>query len=253
MSEDSVPTSNIDDVQITLNDSDHIENHHSMDNQHNEIILSQDRVTEPSKPAISPIRPAIKHRGSHDSINSGRLGPQQPYGEAVRRSNAAAPTAPAAPPATASAPVQELVQTNKKPADNCQSNGHTADKHPDPKLLVDEDRSPDRKRASLTPSVTYANSTPPSGTLADLKKQRAQQQMRNRDSDKYRNSISEDSSLGNSVYPPSERNGHSPGLTDSRSNSLTYLPDDRPKHRFTATNTEIIGGEDNKTNCCIIL
>ena len=250
MSEDSVPTSNIDDVQITLNDSDHLENHHGMDNQHNEIILSQDCITEPPKPAISPIKPAIKHRGSHDSLNSGRSGPQAPYGEAVRRSKV---STPAAPPATASAPVQELVQTNKKPADNSQSNGHTADKHPDPKLPADEDRSPDHKRQSLTPSVTYANSTPPSGTLADLKKQRAQQQMRNRDSDKYRNSISEDSSLGNSVYPPSERNGHSPGLTDSRSNSLTYLPDDRPKHRFTATNTEIIGGEDNKTNCCIIL
>ena len=247
MEDDSVPTSNIDDVQITLNDSDHIDNHRSTDYQHNEIILSQDKVSEPSKPTVSPIKPAIKHRGSHESISSNWSPAPQPHKETSHKSKGHTPSPDVSPPA------QGSIQSNQKPAEKSQSNGHTTDKTPEANISFDEDRSHDRKRPSLTPSVTYANSTPPTGTLADLKKQRAQQQMRNRDSDKYRNSISEDSSIGNSVYPPSERNGHSPGLTDSRSNSLTYLPDDRPKHRFTATNTEIIGGDDNKTNCCIIL
>lgn len=240
--DDSVPTSNIDDVQVTLNETDHTDNHHSMDNQHNEITVSHDKIEEPAKP--SPVKPAIKHRGSHDSINSSKGSAAKPSpNESKHRHNG-----PASVPVPSLQP--EPVQSGKKPAENSHINGHTADKHTDSNTSLDEERNHDHrnKRPSLTPSVTYSGSAPPTGTLADLKKQRAQHQMRN-----FRNSISEDSTLGNSVYPPNERNGHSPGLTDSRSNSLTYLPEDRPKHRFTATNTEIIGGDENKTNCCIIL
>lgn len=248
--DEAVPTSNIDDVQITLNDSDPMEDRRvEMDNVHNEITVSHDRVVEPSAPTAraassAPMKPAMKLQDSHESSSSHRPS-HQPKGQAPQPGRTSTPPPPS--------PTQELVQNIWAPVDNVHVNGHTAESNSEVNISFSEDKATDRKRPSLTPSVNFTNSTPPTGTLADLKKQRAQQQLRNRDSDKYRNSISEDGNIGNSVYPPSERNGHSPGMVDSRSNSLTYLPDDRPKHRFTATNTEIIGGDDNKTNCCIIL
>lgn len=235
---DSLPTSNIDDIQISFNDADDRE----MGNEHKEVTISHEQIVEPSKHIATPTKPAMKRQDSHESSSSNHRG------------NSHSSKAPSKPARTTTPPPQPHQEVQKRVADSPQANGHTSESNgPEVDVPFQEERTSDHKRPSLTPSVTYTNSTPPTGTLADLKKQRAQQQLRSRDTDKIRNSITEDSNVGNSVYSPSERNGHSPGLGDSRSDSLTYLPDDRPKHRFTATNTEIIGGDDNKTNCCTIL
>ncbi len=118
-----------------------------------------------------------------------------------------------------------------------------------------------------------AGPAPHAGTLADLKRQRAlmlQNALRARDpafqgltssTGSLANSTSSLHSQSNSVLPANEQNGRSPNLSDIRSDSSApspYIPTvpigDPPKRRYTATSpSEIIGGEEDKQNCCIIL
>ncbi len=132
---------------------------------------------------------------------------------------------------------------------------------------------------NTTPTHPAGMSVPPTGTLSDLKRQRAlqlQNALRARDPAFQSNTSLSDAHLGitgtlenstdsihshqsNNLLPASEHNGHSPN--QSRSNSTGPSPfiatvpiADPPKRRFTATSpSEIIGGDNEKQNCCIIL
>ena len=121
---------------------------------------------------------------------------------------------------------------------------------------------------STSPRPSFSNVAPPTGTLADLKRQRAMQlqnQLQNSrlgplpvtegqtTNGNYKNTPNAN------VVPPSERNGHSPSMADSRVNSQDYyttvpMGGDPPKRRYTATSpSEIVGGDDGKQRCCVIL
>ena len=112
--------------------------------------------------------------------------------------------------------------------------------------------------------------SPPQGTLADLKKQRLHQLQTHLSRQKgvtgSQETFSSSNGNGNgsitgsnSVLP---HNGHSPSLSEGRANtnsqSSLYIPPppkgEPPIHRFTATHpSEIVGGDNGKQNCCIIL
>ncbi len=252
---------------MTLHDTVRVEDYNAtvMDNGPDGYPSVFDKVSEPNKPHGSPaLKSALKHTGSRDSLGSNRSSTQDPVSKGSTGRGAVPVVTEHKASQRDTPPAKPVQNTPPKPAEIVHHhNGHTNsqwNETPEPEVNIvhkppntqDTSVSERNKRPSLTPSVTYANSTPPSGTLADLKKHRAQQlqeTLRLKENGKLRSSL-EDST----VLPQNERNGHSPGMADSRSNSLTYLPEDRPMHRFTATQpSEIIGGDDSKTNCCIIL
>ena len=102
--------------------------------------------------------------------------------------------------------------------------------------------------------------TPPSGTLADLKKyraQRLQENIRNKDNVSIHSFADEHTSQNHSDTENSLLTAPSNGQNKTTHNGIQYkntyyITEERPKHKFTASNTEIIG-EDNKTGCCVIL
>lgn len=156
-----------------------------------------------------------------------------------------------------------------KSATNSIGNGQSEVSFPNPPThsSTAAPASPTTKVAPPPPVSMDKNIALPSGSLFHLKQQRAlqlQTKMRSlQTSQTTLNSDSGDSdphtgSMPN-VLPPSETNGHSPSLTNSRptspgSNAQPRAPGDPLKHRFTANHpSEIIGGPDEKQNCCIIL
>ena len=127
-------------------------------------------------------------------------------------------------------------------------------------LSVSTSLSASTERLALSPARSDENLfTPPSGTLADLKKQRAQRaqdNMRFRDTasmnsqnDDYSHSNQSDSE-NNIVTNGQNKGGHN-GIQHK---NTYYVAGEMPKRKFTASQTEIIGGaEDTKTSCCTIL
>ena len=98
----------------------------------------------------------------------------------------------------------------------------------------------------------------PSGTLADLKKQRSQQlqnSLRYRDTALLESDMApykdKDNDMQENKGNNVTRNGH--GLGNDRPNA--YVPrGDQQLHRFSAIHSsEIIGGDDSKQRCCVVM
>ena len=57
---------------------------------------------------------------------------------------------------------------------------------------------------------------------------------------------------GGGVNSPSSVNGQN-GAVRRDSNASYYGLEDPPKHKFTASTQEIVGGHDNNTGCCVLM
>ena len=170
----------------------------------------------------------------------------------------------AAPPVPSSIPPSENGSTeNYEPVAplpivaTAQTNRHRKDSRTESDISV----------RSTGNSISFNNAgAPPTGTLADLKRQRALQLQSQMSSKSGLPPLSELQSKNNGNYkgtnanstvPPTERNGHSPSITSSsyENDSLyfsTVPQGDPPKRRYTST-TDIVGGDEEKHRCCVIL
>ena len=121
--------------------------------------------------------------------------------------------------------------------------------------------SPQSAQQGLDP---YLN--PPSGTLADLKKKRAkelQDSLRFHDAKRVSQQIEKHNenyetngqynNTGNNTGSGSSVNGQNGAVRRDSDASYYGLDDNAPKHKFTASTQEIVGGQDNQTGCCVLM
>ena len=129
---------------------------------------------------------------------------------------------------------------------------------------ADSDNPADHRKNSnvshseMRPIVIHPAHGQLSGTLADLKKQRAQQfqnSLRYRDTKNLQQKMDDvngkEGQVGTNGQANSVGNNHT-----NANNNLYYsqIPTDPPIHRFTANSTtEIIGGDDGKQRCCCVM
>ena len=105
------------------------------------------------------------------------------------------------------------------------------------------------------------------GTLSDLKKKRAQElrdSMRFKEAQivkqkiqsynqNYNNPMQNATNGGGSNVASPQSNGQNGTVSSRRGSDASYYGGvDPPKHKFTASTQEIVGGSDNKTGCCVV-
>ena len=159
---------------------------------------------------------------------------------------------------TSSASDQSAVSSNVIASESSSAN-EKSDPPAIPVMLTASDKNGPQSSLSAAHSEESL-SLPQGGTLADLKKyraQRLQENLRNKDNISVHSLGDEHSSHNHSDSENSLLTTPSNGQNKTTHNGIQYkntyyIAEERPKHKFTATNSEIIG-DDSKTGCCVIL
>lgn len=189
----------------------------------------------------------------------------------AQRSSQQPSAKPSEPPKKHPAPPKPANTNNKRQAP-------TPDSKNNPVLQASTNNGPSAERQMKnmpqkqyvgTPSPPNTSDTtgaagyqPRIGTLADLKKKRALELRRNTQQFSSQTEQNNENleTNGHHMLPTvapvgASLNGAQNGAVASRRGSdASYVAhDDAPRHRFTASTQEIVGGQDDQTGCCVVM